>query len=99
MKQSRISAFVTAALVIGSLNMQSCKKSSAGSKNISRATGWKINAKEGGFQYNSDFKEQETAPGLVFIEGGTFTKGKVHCVGKNAALGDYGNVIILITTM
>jgi gliding motility-associated lipoprotein GldJ len=57
--------------------MQSCKKS-LGSKDISRATGWKINDKEGGFQYNSDFKEQETAPGLVFVEGGTFTKGKVQ---------------------
>lgn len=77
MKQTRISALVTAALVIGSLNMQSCKKST-GSKDTSRATGWKINAKEGGFQYNSDFKEQETAPGLVFIEGGTFTKGQVQ---------------------
>lgn len=66
-----------AAIVVGSLSMQSCKKS-LGSKDISRATGWKINDKEGGFQYNSDFKEQETAPGLVFVEGGTFTKGKVQ---------------------
>lgn len=55
----------------------SCKKSSS-SKNSSRATGWNINDKEGGFQYNTDFKEQETSPGLVFIEGGTFTKGKVQ---------------------
>ena len=55
----------------------SCKKSSS-SKNSSRATGWQINAKEGGFQYNTNFKEQETAPGLVFIEGGTFTMGKVQ---------------------
>jgi len=55
----------------------SCKKSSS-SKNSSRATGWQINAKEGGFQYNTDFKEQETAPGLVFIEGGTFTMGRVQ---------------------
>jgi len=60
-----------------SLSMFSCKKSSS-SKNSSQATGWKINAKEGGFQYNTDFKEQETAPGLVFIEGGTFTMGKVQ---------------------
>lgn len=59
-----------------SLAMFSCKKSS--SKDNSRATGWKINAKEGGFQYNTDFKEQETAPGLVFIEGGTFTMGRVQ---------------------
>lgn len=44
----------------------------------SRATGWKMNAKEGGFQYNPKAKEQETGPGLVFIEGGTFTMGRVQ---------------------
>jgi len=60
-----------------SLSTISCKKSSS-SKNSSRATGWKINAREGGFQYNTQFKEQETAPGLVFIEGGTFTMGRVQ---------------------
>ncbi|WP_187388304.1 gliding motility lipoprotein GldJ [Seonamhaeicola marinus] len=54
-----------------------CKKSSS-SKNTSRATGWQINSREGGFQYNTNFREQETAPGLVFIEGGTFTKGRVQ---------------------
>jgi len=54
-----------------------CKKSSS-SKNTSNATGWQINAKEGGFQYNTEFREQETAPGLVFVEGGTFTKGRVQ---------------------
>lgn len=54
--------------------------SSCGKKggNESRATGWKINSKTGGFQYNTNYKEQETAPGLVLIEGGTFTKGKVN---------------------
>lgn len=54
----------------------SCKRSN--SKNTSSATGWKINDKNGGFQYNNKFKEQETAPGLVFVEGGTFTMGKVQ---------------------
>ena len=44
----------------------------------SRATGWKMNSKEGGFQYNPKAKEQETGPGLVFIEGGTFTMGRVQ---------------------
>lgn len=78
MKRTRISAYLLAAVVAGSLSLQSCKKSSGSSKNISRATGWKINAKEGGFEYNTDFKEQETAPGLVFVEGGTFTKGKLQ---------------------
>ena len=60
-----------------SVSLIGCKKSSS-SKNGSRATGWQINNKEGGFQYNTDFKEQETSPGLVFVEGGTFTKGRVQ---------------------
>lgn len=54
-----------------------CKRSGSG-PNTSRATGWDINSKDGGFQYNTKFKEQETAPGLVFIEGGTFTMGRVQ---------------------
>ena len=48
----------------------SCKKS-ATSSSVSRGTGWKID------NYKT-FKEQEIAPGLVFVEGGTFTKGKVQ---------------------
>ena len=47
-------------------------------KNQSRGTGWSINSKKGGFQYNLEFQDQETGPGLVFIEGGTFTKGQVQ---------------------
>ncbi|EDM44225.1 possible gliding motility-related protein; possible serine kinase [unidentified eubacterium SCB49] len=47
-------------------------------KDSSRATGWKLNSKEGGFQYNPDAQEQETGPGLVFVEGGTFTMGRVQ---------------------
>jgi len=64
-------------LLISTTLLVSCNKS-RNYKDSSRATGWKVNAKEGGFQYNSDAKEQETGPGLVFIEGGTFTKGKVQ---------------------
>ena len=51
---------------------------SCGGNNTSRGTGWEINSKKGGFQYNIDFDEQETGPGLVFVEGGTFTKGQVQ---------------------
>jgi len=54
----------------------SCYKNDYG-KN-SRATGWEYNSKEGGFQVNTNYKEQETGPGLVFIEGGTFTMGRVQ---------------------
>ncbi len=79
MKKQLIKVVLSCAVIMGSFTFNSCKKSaSSSSKNVSRATGWKINSKEGGFQYNSDFKEQETGPGLVFIEGGTFTKGKVQ---------------------
>ena len=80
MKKQFLQVVLSCAVVAGSITMNGCKKisSSSSSKNTSRATGWKIIAKEGGFQYNSDFKEQETGPGLVFIEGGTFTKGKVQ---------------------
>ena len=58
-------------------SLTGCNKSSR-SGNSSRGTGWQINAKQGGFQYNTNFKDQETAPGLVFVEGGTYTMGKVQ---------------------
>ena len=73
----KVVAFKVLLMLALTVASTSCKKSSS-SKNSSRATGWQINSKEGGFQYNTDFKEQETAPGLVFIEGGTFTKGRVQ---------------------
>ncbi len=58
-------------------SIYSCSKSSS-SKNTSSATGWKINDKKGGFQLNSKYKKQQAAPGLVEVEGGTFTMGKVQ---------------------
>ncbi len=51
------------------------KKSSSAGKGASRATGWNVNNKKGGFQKSGD---QEAGPGLVFVEGGTFTMGKVQ---------------------
>lgn len=56
--------------------LASCSKGSS-SKGSSRATGWKINDKNGGFQYNTKYKKQEIPPGMVPVEGGTFTMGKV----------------------
>lgn len=50
----------------------SCKKER------STSTGWTYNdAKNGGFE-NVPYVEQETGPGLVLIEGGTFTMGRVE---------------------
>tara|TARA_B100001057_G_scaffold91337_1_gene87690 strand:- start:5617 stop:7317 length:1701 start_codon:yes stop_codon:yes gene_type:complete len=58
-----------------------------GRNNMSRATGWGINSKDGGFQYNTEFEDQESGPGLVFIEGGTYTKGQV----QDDVLHDWNN--------
>ena len=49
-----------------------------GSKSASSTTGWAYNDPEsGGFEYQAEY-EQETGPGLVFIEGGTFIMGNVQ---------------------
>lgn len=69
---------VKATLAIAlSVGMFSCNNS-RDYKNSSRATGWNVNGKDGGFQLNTDYEEQETGPGLVFIEGGTYTMGRVQ---------------------
>ena len=59
------------------LGFTGCSKKGS-TKGGSTATGWKINDKKGGFQFNDKFKQQETPPGMISIEGGTFTMGKVQ---------------------
>lgn len=58
--------FVSVLLVSCNFN----KKSSS-----SRTTGWDYNDPDNGGMFVSDFQEQITGPGLVGIEGGTFTMG------------------------
>jgi formylglycine-generating enzyme len=59
---------LAAAVVI----LGSCKKEG------SRSTGWEYNnPKNGGFEVR-EYVEQETGPGLVFIEGGTFAMGNTQ---------------------
>ncbi|MEN8115542.1 MAG: SUMF1/EgtB/PvdO family nonheme iron enzyme [Bacteroidota bacterium] len=49
-----------------------------GGGSSSRTTGWEYNAEEtGNIPYISGY-EQEAGPGLVFIQGGTFTMGRVE---------------------
>ena len=69
-----LKALVVLALTLG---FTSCSKKGK-TKGGSTATGWKINDKKGGFQFNEKFKQQETPPGMIAIEGGTFTMGKVQ---------------------
>lgn len=68
-KSKILIGFFLATLVIG---MASCKKE------YSRSTGWEYNTPDnGGFEV-APFVEQATGPGLVLIEGGTFTMGTVE---------------------
>jgi gliding motility-associated lipoprotein GldJ len=58
--------------VVGLLVLSSC------SPERSSSTGWEYNNyKNGGFE-KFDAQEQETGPGLVMIEGGTFTMGRTE---------------------
>lgn len=72
-----IANFKVIAILFLTVTAFSCKRSS-NSGNIDTATGWDINNRNGGFQYNTKFDEQETPPGTAFVEGGTFTMGKVQ---------------------
>ncbi|PIQ17657.1 MAG: gliding motility lipoprotein GldJ [Flavobacteriaceae bacterium CG_4_8_14_3_um_filter_34_10] len=75
MKKTLVIRLLVVAVI--STSFFSCNKS-RDYKDSSRATGWKLNDKDGGFQYNPQAKEQETGPGLVFVEGGTYTMGRVQ---------------------
>ena len=62
-------------LIIG---FASCSKKSGTGNSASRATGWNVSkAGKGSVNASSDSKQQ-AGPGLVFVEGGTFTMGKVE---------------------
>ena len=52
--------------------MTACKKNNSG------ATAWEYNNPENGGFTKNRYNEQETGPGLVLIEGGTFTMGRVE---------------------
>jgi len=48
------------------------------SNGVSRTTGWEYNSETtGNIPYKSGY-EQEAGPGLVFVQGGTFTMGRVE---------------------
>jgi sulfatase modifying factor 1 len=70
--------------------MASCKdgKLFGKKKERSTATGWNYNDKnQGGYQVARE-KEQRTGPGLVFVQGGTFTMGAT----QEDVMGDWNNI-------
>lgn len=70
MKVKRVIVFRLMLSSIMMLGFASCSKKSS---SASRATGWKVDNKK-----VQAAKKQEAGPGLVFVEGGTFTMGKVQ---------------------
>jgi gliding motility-associated lipoprotein GldJ len=72
MKANRIIGLRLLISILFIIGFSSCSKKSS-SKNTSRATGWNMDSKKG-----SGNKKQEAGPGLVFVEGGTFTMGRVQ---------------------
>ena len=60
-------------LILAAITLIGCKTEK------SKLTGWNYNdPKHGGFEVNSNFVEQQTPSGMKFIEGGTFTMGRVE---------------------
>ena len=54
----------------------------------SAVTGWNYNDKNMGGINQSPIREQSTGPGLVFVQGGTFTMGAT----EDDVMGDWNNV-------
>ena len=72
----KIASFFSAVILLG-----------ACAKERSTSTGWEYNNYQNGGFEKFDAKEQETGPGLVFIEGGTFTMGST----EEDVMGDWNN--------
>ncbi|PKH67553.1 gliding motility lipoprotein GldJ [Flavobacterium sp. ALD4] len=72
MKVNKIIALRLMLSVTMIIGFASCSKKSS-SKSSSRATGWNVDSKKA-----SNSKKQVAGPGLIFVEGGTFTMGKVQ---------------------
>jgi sulfatase modifying factor 1 len=61
---------------------------------VSSITGWEYNTpKNGGFEAKVDYTEQATGPGLMFVEGGSFTMGRT----EQDVFADWNNVPKTVT--
>ncbi|MFP4366071.1 MAG: SUMF1/EgtB/PvdO family nonheme iron enzyme [Bacteroidales bacterium] len=75
-------------LIVLAVIVSSCGLLGGGSSDVSPATGWNYNDPDmGGFEVK-DMYEQETGPGLVFVDGGTFTMGRT----QEDVMYDWNNV-------
>lgn len=70
----KFKTFSGAGIILLALILNAC----GGPSNESQTTGWEYNDPDnGGYEVKQGY-EQETGPGLVFIEGGTYTMGRVE---------------------
>jgi len=68
MKKNKLILIVSSIIILSSC-----------SHNKSSTTGWEYNnPKNGGFEVNTKFQEQITGPGLLLVEGGSFSMGRVE---------------------
>src|SRR5829696_9793883 len=77
-------------LLSSAVLLASCKSGGLFKKKAekSEATGWNYNDKNmGGYQV-AKTKEQASGPGLVFVQGGTFTMGQT----EEDVMGDWNNI-------
>src|SRR6476469_3802085 len=82
-------------LVSCALMVASCKNSKLFKKKSPKSdvTGWNYNDKnQGGYQVSKE-KEQRTGPGLIFVQGGTFTMGAT----EEDVMSDWNNIPRRIT--
>ena len=85
-------------ILIGILSVfiiSSCSQSSSTrSSKESSTTGWKYNdRKQGGFQNITNYKEQTPGPGLMFVEGGRLTMGRV----EEDVMSEWNNISKTVT--
>ncbi len=76
MKVNKIVALQVMMSIVLMFGTASCSKKSSSSR-ASRATGWDVDSQNGTAARNAG-KKQQAGPGLIFVEGGTFTMGKVQ---------------------
>ncbi|MFA5619642.1 MAG: gliding motility lipoprotein GldJ [Weeksellaceae bacterium] len=89
MNKGRISAIL---LVMLSVAIVSCsgrggRKKGGGTKSFTSTSGWKPNAQNGWFFNGKPSPKVKAWPGMVYIEGGTFTMGLV----KDDVMKDWNN--------
>src|SRR4051812_36828646 len=70
--------------------ISSCKGKGLFSKKSAKSdvTGWNYNDKDRGGYQVAKSKDQATGPGLVFVEGGTFTMGQT----EEDVMGEWNNI-------